>query len=161
MISEQHMSRLRNIRTRLFSFPAVLFLTALLISACVSNSEDKAVHKPNADLALLQTLPVEPISFTDEVSPVLDRRCVVCHGCYDAPCQLKLSSVDGVSRGASKEKVYVGARFKSMAGRFSKPVFPGESLTVSMWVNGGEALFRTTSSSGVVVIDQGRCRFDS
>lgn len=52
------------------------------------------------------------------------------------------------------------ARVRSMEGRFSKPVFPGESLTVSMWVDGGEALFRTTSSSGAVVIDQGRFRFD-
>ena len=37
---------------------------------------------------------------------VFDRRCVVCHGCYDAPCQLILSSFEGIARGASKEKVY-------------------------------------------------------
>ena len=37
---------------------------------------------------------------------VFDQRCVVCHACYDAPCQLKLSSYDGVTRGGSKEKVY-------------------------------------------------------
>ena len=51
------------------------------------------------------------------------------------------------------------ARFRSMEGRFSKPVYPGESLTVSMWIDGGEALFRTTNPDGDVVIDQGRCTF--
>lgn len=52
------------------------------------------------------------------------------------------------------------ARFRSMEGRFSKPVFPGESLTVRMWVvEDGCAVFTTTSSSRQVVIDQGACRF--
>ncbi|WP_254436215.1 fatty acid cis/trans isomerase [Ruegeria arenilitoris] len=41
-----------------------------------------------------------------EVKPIMDRRCVVCHSCYDAPCQLKLTSPMGVLRGASKEAVY-------------------------------------------------------
>jgi acyl dehydratase len=51
------------------------------------------------------------------------------------------------------------ARFRSMEGRFSKPVYPGESLIVSMWVDGGEAIFRTTNDDGDVVLDQGRCTF--
>ncbi len=37
---------------------------------------------------------------------VFDRRCVVCHACYDAPCQLKLSSWDGLLRGGTTAKVY-------------------------------------------------------
>jgi Fatty acid cis/trans isomerase (CTI) len=41
-----------------------------------------------------------------------DRRCVVCHGCYDAPCQLKLSSWDGIARGATKDKVYNPSRLR-------------------------------------------------
>ena len=53
------------------------------------------------------------------------------------------------------------ARFRSMAGRFSRPVLPGEPLTVSVWVQGdGEsALFQTTGTDGTVVIDRGRMRF--
>ncbi|MGW0803563.1 MaoC/PaaZ C-terminal domain-containing protein [Nonomuraea sp. NPDC002799] len=47
-------------------------------------------------------------------------------------------------------------RFKGMSGRFSRPVFPGESLTVSIWVDGGEVLFRTAKDDGTVVIDRGR-----
>ncbi|WP_254443529.1 fatty acid cis/trans isomerase [Ruegeria atlantica] len=41
-----------------------------------------------------------------EVKKIMDRRCVVCHSCYDAPCQLKLTSFAGVQRGASKQAVY-------------------------------------------------------
>ena len=52
------------------------------------------------------------------------------------------------------------ARFRSMTGRFSRPVMPGDTLTVSMWVNGGTALFRTANQDGTVVIDQGVCTFD-
>jgi acyl dehydratase len=51
------------------------------------------------------------------------------------------------------------ARFKSMESRFSKPVYPGDALTVKMWIDGGEAIFRTEVQSGDVVIDQGRCTF--
>ncbi|MCU8036043.1 MAG: fatty acid cis/trans isomerase [Shewanella sp.] len=45
-----------------------------------------------------------------QVEPILNSRCVVCHACYDAPCQLKMTSSEGIERGASKEKVYQGTR---------------------------------------------------
>lgn len=51
------------------------------------------------------------------------------------------------------------ARFKSMDARFSKPVLPGDDLTISMWVDGNTALFRTTNQNGDVVIDQGKFAF--
>ncbi|MEK9711392.1 MAG: fatty acid cis/trans isomerase [Thalassolituus sp.] len=48
--------------------------------------------------------------YRDEVEPILEQRCVVCHACYDAPCQLKLTSPEGIMRGANPEKVYQGTR---------------------------------------------------
>ncbi|MCQ1059138.1 fatty acid cis/trans isomerase [Photobacterium sp. DNB23_23_1] len=48
--------------------------------------------------------------YIDTVKPIIENRCVVCHACYDAPCQLKMSSSEGIDRGASKEKVYQGTR---------------------------------------------------
>lgn len=48
--------------------------------------------------------------YVQDVQPIIDKRCVVCHGCYDAPCQLKLSSPSGIERGASKALVYNGTR---------------------------------------------------
>jgi acyl dehydratase len=53
------------------------------------------------------------------------------------------------------------SKFTSMEGRFSKPVFPGDALTVKMWVDGNEALFRTETQNDDVVIDQGLCTFTS
>ena len=46
------------------------------------------------------------ISFSKEIKPILDNRCVSCHSCYNSPCQLKLSSFDGLERGASKSDMY-------------------------------------------------------
>ena len=51
------------------------------------------------------------------------------------------------------------SRFKSMNARFSKPVIPGDSLTVSMWIEDARTLFRTTNQAGEVVIDQGVCTY--
>jgi hypothetical protein len=51
------------------------------------------------------------VSFAKEVQPILAQRCVVCHACYDAPCQLNLTSGEGVDRGATKAPVYNGTRF--------------------------------------------------
>ncbi len=50
------------------------------------------------------------------------------------------------------------ARFAAMSGRFSAPVFPGDALTVSMWVDGEQVWFRTTKDDGTVVIDRGEAR---
>ncbi|MBW1884656.1 MAG: enoyl-CoA hydratase [Deltaproteobacteria bacterium] len=47
------------------------------------------------------------------------------------------------------------ARFKSMEGRFSKPVMPGDDLIISMWVDGDRTLFQTKNQDDVVVFDQG------
>jgi acyl dehydratase len=53
------------------------------------------------------------------------------------------------------------ARFRSMEARFSKPVIPGDELAVSIWTDGGEARFHTSTQRGDVVIDQGRFTFAS
>jgi acyl dehydratase len=51
------------------------------------------------------------------------------------------------------------ARFRAMEGRFTRPVMPGDELTISIWVDGNTAYFRTTSND-VVVIDRGRFSFN-
>ena len=64
-----------------------------------------------ADPARYDRAPVgDPsVDFWRDVKPVLDSRCVVCHGCYDAPCQLQSTSYEGVTRGANKDPVYDSA----------------------------------------------------
>jgi acyl dehydratase len=51
------------------------------------------------------------------------------------------------------------SRFKSMQGRFSKPVMPGDDLNVSMWIDGSECRFQTKNQDGDVVFDQGLMTF--
>ena len=55
-----------------------------------------------------------PVSYERDVKPVLESRCVVCHACYDAPCQLLLSSYEGAQRGATKQPVYDSSRLEAM-----------------------------------------------
>lgn len=94
-------------------FRYLIILLVITMSACGAKP---SVTKDQAtiDYDLLLTMPKENISYNQAVKPVLDKRCVVCHGCYDAPCQLKLSSHEGLQRGASKIKVYDGARIRAI-----------------------------------------------
>jgi hypothetical protein len=50
------------------------------------------------------------VDYLADVKPIFERRCVVCHSCYNSPCQLKLSSFEGVDRGGSKARVYLAER---------------------------------------------------
>ena len=58
----------------------------------------------------VETLSSESIDYWTEVKPIVENRCVVCHACYDAPCQLKMSSIEGIERGATKTTFYNAAR---------------------------------------------------
>lgn len=75
-------------------------LTMLFLAACSQESE----------LGLHQSTSDSLTSYATEVKPILESRCVSCHACYDAPCQLKLASYEGAARGGSKDKVYEPTR---------------------------------------------------
>ncbi len=49
--------------------------------------------------------------------------------------------------------------FTSMEGRFAKPVMPGDTLTVQMWVDGKEAIFQTVTQDGEAVFTNGKMTF--
>jgi acyl dehydratase len=49
-------------------------------------------------------------------------------------------------------------RFVSMDARFSRPVLPGDALTVSVWDEGERAYFRT-ERAGDIVLDAGVCLY--
>lgn len=93
-----------------FKFIYFVLLMLMLLSAC--SPSDKTIEPEQAivEYDLLYDLPKQKLSFNNDVLPVLEKRCIACHGCYDAPCQLKLTSTEGVYRGANKNKVYDGAR---------------------------------------------------
>lgn len=59
-------------------------------------------------------IPTRTIEYQKEVKPLLDKRCTVCHSCYNSPCQLKLDSFEGADRGATKRAIYNATRLSSM-----------------------------------------------
>jgi len=58
--------------------------------------------------------PTQTHSYVRDIKPILERKCIACHGCYDAPCQLQLTSAQGLLRGATKKPVYDSARLFEM-----------------------------------------------
>ena len=51
------------------------------------------------------------------------------------------------------------ARFTSMEGRFTRPVLPGDELTISIWNGGGGTAYFRTTSNGATVLDRGRLTY--
>lgn len=68
-----------------------------------------------AVLLFSSPLSAAPLSYSRDVQPILTQKCVACHACYDAPCQLNLGSATGIQRGASKVPVYNGKRIEADA----------------------------------------------
>ena len=54
-------------------------------------------------------------AYSERVQSIFDRRCVVCHSCFDAPCQLNLQSFAGLDRGANGVRVYEPSRPEPIA----------------------------------------------
>ena len=59
--------------------------------------------------------PTQTWSYRRDIKPILEEKCIACHACYDAPCQLKLTSSEGLLRGANKKAVYDAARLTAAA----------------------------------------------
>ena len=93
------------------------FLTIpLLLAACPSITEtnlEKQYGSAAPRQRVAMQMPPNDVDYWTDIKPVLESRCVVCHACYDAPCQLKLSSIEGIERGASPQVVYQQSRLKS------------------------------------------------
>ncbi|MCH8545014.1 MAG: fatty acid cis/trans isomerase [Alcanivorax sp.] len=53
------------------------------------------------------------VSFHDDIRPILETKCLSCHSCNDAPCQLKLETAEGLVRGGNTQETYNGARLKA------------------------------------------------
>lgn len=89
---------------------ALLFIALAGCTTLARHDLDRQYGSPDPARFDMPAPPPPGVSYRRDIQPILDRRCVVCHACYDAQCQLKLSAWEGVARGASKEKVYEGAR---------------------------------------------------
>jgi len=92
---------------RNFRYPFIALLI-LLAAGCM---QPTAVEEsgPGPTVSATQTY-----SYSRDIKPIVDQKCIACHACYDAPCQLKLSSDQGLLRGATRKQVYDSARLENM-----------------------------------------------
>jgi hypothetical protein len=94
------------------AIPALLLLAtgcAVLLTSKLDSQWGRAAPREHA-----VTVAATPLEYGRDIQPVLEKRCLVCHGCYDAPCQLKLDSMEGLLRGVSNERVYDATRLRPM-----------------------------------------------
>jgi len=89
---------------------AVLFLSGCATIATLELNKLYGESNPENRLTRPPATQAQQEFFHQNIKGIIENRCVVCHGCYDAPCQLKLESLAGLQRGANKTMVYDGER---------------------------------------------------
>jgi hypothetical protein len=89
-------------------FPVIAAMMTLVLS-CV---QPAAIYEIDVQPTVSTT---QTYSYGRDVKPIIEKKCIACHACYDAPCQLILTSTEGLLRGASKQPVYDSTRLIDMA----------------------------------------------
>ncbi len=74
-----------------FTLTAVTFATAEFLS-----------HSLQSQGVATESSVTEASIYQSQVQPIFTARCVACHSCNTAPCQLNLTNYDGAIRGANK-----------------------------------------------------------
>ncbi len=83
-----------------------LVLLAAVAAGCAPTPEEPVERTVAAE---------QTYSYTRDVQPIFETKCIACHACYDSPCQLNLTSAAGLSRGAAKSQVYDSSRPLAMS----------------------------------------------
>ena len=91
------MKKYFNTKIFLFSFLICLIGIAFFIG---SNFKSSQHNMTKTDFASTDDF------YTNKIQKIFNNRCIACHGCYEAPCQLSLQSYDGLLRGVHKDLVY-------------------------------------------------------
>jgi len=97
---------------------SILFLVIVILGGCsvfkaLEFNQKYGPAQSGVD-RLVDATTAGEVSFYDDVQPILERRCSVCHSCYDAPCQLKTTCFEGIDRGGTKALVYNSARLTAV-----------------------------------------------
>jgi hypothetical protein len=122
--------RAGNFRLHRLTFKSLFWVLSLLITGCAvyATQEFSDLYgDPERQDRWVEASSVEGRFYHDKVEPVLESRCVACHACYDAPCQLKLTAPEGIDRGINKEPVYNGTRL--LAAEPSRLFIDAQSTT--------------------------------
>lgn len=87
------------------------FIIILVVLCFISvGNPAKATSQPPAQQAVF----LEADFYSKQIQPIFDSRCLACHSCFNAPCQLNLQNFEGFLRGASNLNVYDGTRINSV-----------------------------------------------
>jgi hypothetical protein len=81
---------------------------AVLLIAVVLVASGPPVHAQN------ELEPPATDEYSQRIKPIFESRCIACHSCYNAPCQLNLQSFAGAMRGATPRNIYDATRLKSV-----------------------------------------------
>ena len=100
MTLDKHSSAPRGAMSRL----SMYWLLAAMLLALAGN-----IRSANSQAASASD------EYTTRIQPIFNNRCIACHSCYNAPCQLNLQSYSGLARGATKLNVYDRSRLESVA----------------------------------------------
>ena len=73
-------------------------ITPMALPATVSTAQEASAPSPRSE----HHVP----SYTDDIQPLFNKRCIACHGCLGSPCNLKLSSFRGLERGGYGKNPY-------------------------------------------------------
>lgn len=95
----------------MFARLLVITMVTLFINACSLLQ----FSSPPEPIVISQHSSPSQFDFLHDVKPILDKRCVSCHSCYNAPCQTKLSSYEGIDRGGTKQRVYNVTRLRAVS----------------------------------------------
>ncbi len=95
-------------------FTLLTILLFLVLGGCAPKPEPLPPVKVPPVAVAVAASSGRTVDYLKEVQPILDKRCVVCHSCYNSPCQLKLSAFAGVERGATKTAVYDAERLSAV-----------------------------------------------
>ena len=91
-------------------------LLTLTISGCTAigiNRYNDLHGQPQLQERMVAVDSAIATQYRNEVQPILESRCISCHACYEAPCQLNLNSPAGIDRGLSKMPVYKSTRLRA------------------------------------------------
>ncbi len=109
-MTEQPIPRLPFSATQLAIYTGVILVTVTL-SGLIAKRAGWILEPPNHE-AIAVSAPASSDFDAKTLLRTVEQRCVVCHGCYDAPCQFRMTSAEGVARGASKQSVYNSSRLE-------------------------------------------------
>ncbi|WP_299014017.1 hypothetical protein [uncultured Polaribacter sp.] len=118
-----------------WNFKMVLAITALciIIASCASNVEEEQMASVEMEEGMEDPTTVEMVSFANQVKPIIDARCVVCHSPETRGIFPNLRTFAEVKARAERVGIRVGNGTMPQGG----PLPSAQMQLIVDWVNEG------------------------